>query len=162
MTIENDEDYSGPSSKSVINVSVATYHGLILKEDQFTFYISFNNPDNFDEAELRLSTCELLNRLEQFSNGFRLCAGLDEPEILDAKKAFIEPFGEYRHLVIVRSRKCQFMLELEEMYGIEEIETNRNNCVQCGLLINNSICIKTEAPKKSVFEEESDTEIITE
>ena len=54
------------------------------------------------------------------------------------------------------------MLELEEMYGIEDIEINRNNCVQCGLLINDSICIKTEAPKKSVLEEESDTEIITE
>ena len=68
VTIENDEDYSGPSSKSVINVSVATYHGLILKEDQFTFFISFKNPDNFDEAELRLSTCELLNRLGMISH----------------------------------------------------------------------------------------------
>ena len=160
ITIENDEEYPRPSSKSLVNVSVATYHGLILRSDQFTFYISFTNLDNFDEAELRLSTCELLNRLEHYSSGFRLCAGLDEPENLDPKKAFIEPYGEDRGLVIVRSRNCQFMLELEEMYSGDEIDVGRNNCVQCGLLINDSLCVKTEFPKRNIFEEESDNELL--
>ena len=160
MSIVNDGESPSSSSESLISVSIATYHGLILKKDHFTFYINFNHPDaDFGEAaEMRSSTCELLNRLEQFPQGFRLCAGLDEPEKLDSKKAFIEPFGEYRGLIVVRSRQCEFMLELEEMYNIEELEMNRNTCVPCGLLLNDSICIKSEIPRKSIFEEQSETE----
>lgn len=101
----------------MIDVSVATYHGLILKKDYLTFYINFNNPTNLDEAELRTTSCELLNKLEQFSEGFRLCAGLDNAMGLSIGEVFVEPFGETRDgFIVVRSRKCEFMLELEEMF----------------------------------------------
>ena len=76
MAIITDEEYPPPSSRSIIDVSIATYHGVILKRDSLAFYIDFKNL-NPNEAELRTSSCELLSKLESFHNGFRLCAGLD-------------------------------------------------------------------------------------
>ena len=123
--------------------------------------MNFNNPNNYDEAELQMSTCQLLNRIEHFPLGFRLCAGLDEPEFLDAKKVFIEPFGEFRDLVVVRSRKCEYMLELEDIIDMEDNAIIRTTCVPCSLFLNDSICIKSEFPassRKNIFEEESEPE----
>ena len=123
--------------------------------------MNFNNPNNYDEAELQMSTCQLLNRIEHFPLGFRLCAGLDEPEFLDAKKVFIEPFGELRDLVVVRSRKCEYMLELEDIIDMEDNAIIRTTCVPCSLFLNDSICIKSEFPassRKNIFEDESEPE----
>ena len=123
--------------------------------------MNFNNPNNYDEAELQMSTCQLLNRIEHYPLGFRLCAGLDEPEFLDAKKVFIEPFGELRDLVVVRSRKCEYMLELEDIIDMEDNAIIRTTCVPCSLFLNDSICIKSEFPassRKNIFEDESEPE----
>ena len=124
--------------------------------------MNFNNPNNFDEAELQMSTCQLLNRIEHYPLGFRLCAGLDEPEFLDAKKVFIEPFGEHRDLVVVRSRKCEYMLELENIIDMDDTDIIRTTCVPCSLFLNDSICttIKSEFPpsRKPIFEDESEPE----
>ena len=63
MAIISDEDYPPPSSRSFIDISVATYHGVILKKDSLVFYIDYKTPG---EAELRTSSCELLTKLELF------------------------------------------------------------------------------------------------
>lgn len=160
MAIVTDEESPSPSSRSLLSVSLATYHGLVLKKDYLTFYINFNNPQNLDEAELRTSTCELLTRLESFPQGYRLCSGLSSPAgSLKIDSVFIEPFGENRdELVVLRSRKCEFMLEMEEMFGEDKIELDRTTCVQCGLLQNSAICLKMELFSNVDDEEDSDQE----
>ena len=86
MAIISDEDYPPPSSRSFIDISVATYHGVILKKDSLVFYIDYKTPG---EAELRTSSCELLTKLELFQGGFRLCAGLDSTTGLSINDVFI-------------------------------------------------------------------------
>lgn len=155
MAIISDEDYPPPSSRSFIDISVATYHGVILKKDSLVFYIDYKTPG---EAELRTSSCELLTKLELFQGGFRLCAGLDSTTGLSINDVFIEPFGEFKDKhVVIRSRKCEFMLEMEEMYSTEKIELDRASCVQCGLLQNDAICLKVESNRNEFqVDEESD------
>lgn len=155
-------DASNLSSKTVIDVSVATYHGVILKKDYLTFSIHYNNPSNLDEAELRTTTCELLSKLELFPDGFRLCSGLENVKGLHLNDVFIEPFGESRSdLVIIRSRKCEFMLEMEEMYSSEKLDLDRNSCLQCGMLRNEALCMKIKdhdlAKNEGQIDEESDS-----
>ena len=120
--MDEEEQYPVRSTKSLIEISVATYHGVILKKDSLTFHIEFKTSE---EADLHLysTPCELLSKLELFQNGFRLCAGLDNTTGLSINDVFIEPFGESKdNHVIVRSRKCEFMLEMEEMFSTEKIE----------------------------------------
>ena len=144
--IITDEESLSPSSRTEVSVTVATYHGVILKEDQLTFYISHNNPEDIQETELKISKCDLLEKLENFHQGFRLCAGLEVSTGLDVQNVFIEPFGESRdEFVIIRSRKCEYLLELEDLYSTDKIDLDRVSCIQCGLLQNKALCIKTEA-----------------
>ena len=159
VNIVPDDECSGPSSSSLIEISVATYHGLILKKDFLTFYINFNNPSNLDEAELRATPCELLNKIEQYTDGFRLCAGLDSSEGLSINSVFIEPFGESRDdMLVVRSRKCEFMLELDEMFHDKGTQMKqRLSCLQCSLLQNDVMCIKPESdPNEDQLDDEMD------
>lgn len=168
IAIIPDEDNVNLSSKTVIDVSVATYHGVILKKDYLTFSIHYNNPSNLDEAELRTTTCDLLSKLEVFADsGFRLCCGLENIKGLNLNEVFIEPFGESRDgLIITRSRKCEFMLEMEEMYSSEKVELDRNSCLQCGMLQNQALCIKVknefQSNKNNEFQvdDESDSDAI--
>ena len=149
------EEYPVRSTKSLIDISVATYHGVILKKDSLTFHIEFKTSE---EADLHSTPCELLSKLELFQNGFKLCAGLDNATGLSINDVFIEPFGESKDShVIVRSRKCEFMLEMEEMFGIEKVEIDRTSCVQCGLLQNDAICVKLESNRNEFqVDDESD------
>merc|ERR1711860_6627 len=77
VTITDDQESPSPSSQSLINVTVATYHGLILRKDRLRFYITYNNSNDLQEVELKISSCELLEKLENFTQGFRLCAGFE-------------------------------------------------------------------------------------
>ena len=123
-----------------------------------TFFIIFNNPENSEEAELRTSTCDLLSKLELFQFGFRLCGGSEKSTGLSVDDVFIEPFGESRDgHIVVRSRKCEFMLEMEEMFSSEKLDVDRTCCIHCGLLQNSATCVKPE-PKRNEYQidEESD------
>jgi hypothetical protein len=165
MAIISDEETPPPSSRTLLAVTVATYHGLILKKDYLTFFINFNNPNVPEEAELRASNCELLTKLDQFSAGFRLCAGLTSTSNLKINDVFIEPFGENRiDIVVTRSRNCEFMLEMEDMFqhsereaGVDKLEAERSTCIQCGVLQNDAICFKTELTQNEI-DNESDSE----
>ena len=146
VTITDDQESPSPSSQSLINVTVATYHGLILRKDRLRFYITYNNPNDLQEVELKISSCELLEKLENFTQGFRLCAGFEVFNGLDLNSVFIEPFGN--EFVIARSRKCEYLLELEDLFSLDKIDLNRVSCVQCGLIQNSALFIKSEAPQQ--------------
>ena len=77
---------------------------------------------------------------------------------LGINDVFIEPFGESKdNHVIVRSRKCEFMLEVEDMYSTDKVDIDRTACLQCGLLQNSAICVKIEANQDEFqVDEESD------
>ena len=96
--------------------------------------------------ELKISSCELLEKLENFTQGFRLCAGFEVFNGLDLNSVFIEPFGN--EFVIARSRKCEYLLELEDLFSLDKIDLNRVSCVQCGLIQNSALFIKSEAPQQ--------------
>ena len=146
VTITDDQESPSPSSQSLINVTVATYHGLILRKDRLRFYITYNNPNDLQEVELKISSCELLEKLENFTQGFRLCAGFEVFNGLDLNSVFIEPFGN--EFVIARSRKCEYLLELEDLFSLDKIDLNRVSCVQCGLIQNSALFIKSETPQQ--------------
>ena len=78
---------------------------------------------------------------------------------LEVAKFLKDDFWEHRDPVVVRSRKCEYMLELEDIIDMEDTEIIRTTCVPCSLFLNDSICIKSEFPtRKSIFEDESDPE----
>ena len=49
------------------------------------------------------------------------------------------------------------MLEMEEMFSNEKIELDRTSCVQCGLLQNESMCIKNE-PNRNEFQVDDESD----
>ncbi len=148
MTIESEIP---PVLKTLFSVTVATYHGVVLKKDYLTLYID-NSINDVDEAELRSSDCELLAKLESYEAGFRLCSGIDNSSnrAVAMDEVFVEPFGESRDLVIIRSRKCEFMLDLEDFvlsseldlteFPRQKLDPDRLCCRHCGILQNELVC----------------------
>ena len=130
-------------------------NSLSTQLDSYSHSSSYLSPEKVNEYSLKAN---IAPRISLFQGGFRLCAGLDSTSGLSINDVFIEPFGEFKDKhVVIRSRKCEFMLEMEEMYSTEKIELDRASCVQCGLLQNDAICLKVESNRNEFqVDEESD------
>lgn len=152
VAIVSDKETPAPSSRSLFTVNVATYHGVVLKKDYITFYMTF--PPTTSEvvdtttmkADMKSSLCEMLDKFDSFQDGFRLCAGISEGKSnpSDTKQVYIEPFGEDKSLCVIRSRQCAFMLELEDMYPPSDMLFQKGSgektmCDQCQRLECNLI-----------------------